>query len=126
MKLLIYHPLVNKKNEVIVRITVMESKRSEYGKLVVITVNVNLKFNEGINYIIIKATRKVIVLPRVMSYVSLSKSKVLLNSFLTHNFVTFLFWMFHSRIMNSKINRLYERFLCLLCVDKPLSFEKLL
>ena len=34
--------------------------------------------------------------------------------------------MFHSRIINNKINCLHERCLCLLYWDKSLSFEKLL
>ena len=54
----------------------MESKRSEYGRLVGITVTVKLNFNERINYIISKATRKVTVLPRIMSYMSLSKNTI--------------------------------------------------
>ena len=37
-----------------------------------------------------------------------------------------LIWMFHSRIINSKMNRLHERCLHLLCRDKSSSFEKLL
>ena len=35
-------------------------------------------------------------------------------------------WMFHSRIINNKINRLHEMCLCLLCGDKSPSFEKLI
>ena len=34
--------------------------------------------------------------------------------------------MFHSRIINNKINRLHERCLCVLYGDKSSSFEKLL
>ena len=37
-----------------------------------------------------------------------------------------LIWMFHSRIMNNKINHLYERCLRLLYGDKLSSFAKLL
>ena len=37
-----------------------------------------------------------------------------------------LIWMFHSRIMNNKINRLHEKCLRLLYGEKSSSFEKLL
>ena len=35
-------------------------------------------------------------------------------------------WMFHSRIINNKVNRIHKRCLRLLCGDKSSSFEKLL
>ena len=37
-----------------------------------------------------------------------------------------LIWIFHSRIINNKVNRIHERCLRLLCGDKSSSFEKLL
>ena len=37
-----------------------------------------------------------------------------------------LIWMFHSRIMNNKINRLHERCMRLIYGDKTSSFEELL
>ena len=48
-----------------------------------------------------------------------------LNFILTHNLVLPL-WMFHSRILNSKINRLHERCMRLIYGNKATSFGELL
>ena len=83
-----YQLLVNKKDEVTTRIRDTEIKSSEYEKLLGIKVDTKLNFNEPLNNIISKASRKVDVLSRVMLYMSLSKKKKLVNSFLTHNLGT--------------------------------------
>ena len=76
---------------------------------------------------ITKASRKLNALSRVMLYMNLSKKKKLVSSFFNSQFnYCPLIWMFHSRIINNKINRLHERCLRLLYGDKSSSFEKLL
>ena len=121
------HLLVNKKNEVTIRIGDTEIKNSEYEKLLGIKVDAKLNFNEHLNDIISKASRKVNALSRVMPYMNLSKKKKLVSSFFNSQFnYCPLIWMFHSRIINNKINRLHERCLRLLYGDKSSSFEKLL
>ena len=47
----------------------------------IIKVDTKLNFNEHVNNIIIKASRKVNALSRVVPYMSLSKKKILMNSF---------------------------------------------
>ena len=75
---------------------------------------------------ITKASRKLNALSRVMLYMNLSKKKKLVSSFFNSQFnYCPLIWMFHSRIINNKINRLHERCLRLLYGDKSSSFEKL-
>ena len=50
-----------------------------------------------------------------------------MNSFFNSQFSYCpLIWMFHSRIMNIKINRLHERYMRLIYGDKTSSFEELL
>ena len=121
------HLLVNKKNEVTIRIGDTEVKKSEYEKLLGIKVDTKLNFNEHLNDIISKASRKVNALSRVMPYMNLSKKKKLVSSFFNSQFnYCPLIWMFHSRIINNKINRLHERCLRVLYGDKSSSFEKLL
>ena len=121
------HLLVNKKDEVTIRIGDTEIKNSEYEKLLGIKVDTKLNFNEHLNDIISKASCKVNVMSRVMPYMSLSKKKKLVSSFFNSQFnYCPLIWMFHSRIINNKINRLHERCLRLLYGDKLSSFEKLL
>ena len=75
------HLLVNKKDEVVINLGETEIKNSEYEKLLGIKVDTKLNFNEHLNDIISKASRKVNALSRVVPYMNLSKKKVLMNSF---------------------------------------------
>ena len=103
------HLLVNKKDEVTIRIGDTEIKNSEYEKSLGIKNDTKPNFNEHLNDIISKASRKVNALSRVMPYMSLSKKKKLVSSFFNSQFnYCPLIWMFHSRIINNKINRLHE------------------
>ena len=67
------HLSANKKNEVTIRIRDTEIENSEYEKLLGIKVDGKLNFNEHLNDIISKASRKVNALSRVMPYMNLSK-----------------------------------------------------
>ena len=78
------HLLVNKKDELTIRIGDTEIKNSEYEKFLGIKVDRKLNFNKHLNDIISKASRKV----NVLSYMSLSKEKNLMSSFLTRNLIT--------------------------------------
>ena len=81
------HLLVNKKDEVILKLGKTEIRNREYEKLLGINVDTKLNFNEHLNDIISKASHKVNALSRVVPYMNLSKKKILMNSFLTHNLV---------------------------------------
>ena len=122
-----FHLLVNKKDKVTISIEDKEIKNSEYEKLLGIKVDTKLNFNKHLNDIISKANRKVNALSRIMPYMSLSKKEKLVNSFFNSQFKYCpLIWMFHSHIINYKINRLPERCLRQLYGDKSSSLEKLL
>ena len=82
-----YHLLVAKKGEVVINLGETEIKNSEYEKLLGIKVDTKLNFNEHLNDIISKASRKFNALSRDKLYMSLSKMKILMNSILTHNLV---------------------------------------
>ena len=99
------HLLVSRKDEVVINFGETEIKNSEYDKLLGIKVHTKLNFNEHVNDIISKASRKVDALSRVVPYMSLLKTKILMNSFFNSQFSYCpLIWIFHSRIINNKIN----------------------
>ena len=55
------------------------------------------------------------------------KKNNLMNAFFNSQFSYCpLVWMYHSRALNNKINRLHERCLRLIYNDKQLTFEELL
>ena len=67
-----FHLLVNKKNEVTIRLGDTEIKNSEYQKLLGIKVDRKLNFNEHLNDITSKASCKVNALSRLMPYINSS------------------------------------------------------
>ena len=121
------HLLVTKKDEVVINLGETGIKNSEYEKLLWIKVDTTWNFNEHLTDIISKASHKVNALSRVVPYMSLFKKKTLMNLFFNSQFSYCpLMWIFHSRIMNKKINRLHERCMRLTYEDKTSSFEELL
>ena len=79
------HILVKEKDEVVINLGDMEIKNSEYEKLLGSKVDTKLNFNEHLNDMISKTSRKVNAWSRAVPYMSLSKKKILINLFLTHN-----------------------------------------
>ena len=77
------HLLVNKKDEVTIKIGDMEIniKNSEYEKLLGSKADTKLNFNQHLNDIISKPSCNVTVLSRAMAYMSLSQKKKLVSSF---------------------------------------------
>ena len=74
-----------------------------------------------------KACQKVHVLARITPYMYISKRKLLMNAFFKAHFsYSPLVWVYHSRSMNNKINRLHGRCLRIIYNDKTSSFADLL
>ena len=121
-----YHLLSNKER-VTMKIVETEIKSSNCEKLLGIKIDNNLTFNEHLNHIIDKASHKTNALSRVAPYMNESKKRILMNSFFWSQFSYCpLVWMFHSRALNNKINRLHERCLRIVYNDKKSTYENLL
>ena len=75
-----------------------------------------------------KPVKKLHALARMFKYIETSKSRVLVNSFITSQFSYCpLIWMLHSRRMEHRINKIHERVLCLIYPsDSKLIFKELL
>ena len=86
-----------------------------------------LNFDCHVNHLCNKANKKLRVLARVTSYMTLEKEKTVMNSFFNAQFnYCPLIWMLHSRKNNNKIKHLHERCLRLIFSDKKSSYENLL
>ena len=71
--------------------------------------------------------RKLSALSRIANYMELPKRRILMNAFFKAQFnYCPIIWMFHSRCLNNKINRLHERCLRMIYNDKISNFEELL
>ena len=104
-----------------------EIKNTNCEKLLGIKVDSRLNFNEHLDGIIKKASRKINALSRIIPFMNISKKRILINSFFNSQFnYCPLVWMFHSRSINNKINRLHERVLRIVYNDFKPSFKNLL
>ena len=104
-----------------------EIKNTNCEKLLGIKVNSRLNFNKHLDRIIKKASRKINALSRITPFMNISKKRILMDSFFNSQFnYCPLVWMFNSRSINNKINRLHERVLRIVYNDFKSSFKNLL
>ena len=96
-------------------------------RLLGIHIGKNLNFEAHISNICLQANNKLTAIARYSNLVSFQKLRILIKAFVEAQFSYCpLVWMFHSRKLNSKINRLHERALRLLYKDDFSTFENLL
>ena len=96
-------------------------------KLLGITIDSNLSFEEHVNNICKKASQKLNALASISSYMDIQKQRASMKSFITSQFSSCpLPWMFHSRKLNNKINAIHERALRIAYCDKHSTFQQLL
>ena len=92
-----------------------------------IKIDNQLKFDEHVRNMIKKGNQKFHALARISKYLNQDKLKLLMKAFIQSQFnYCPLVWMFHSRTLNNKINRLHERALRLVYKNDELSFNELL
>ena len=102
-------------------------RESSKEKLLGVTIDKNLTFNEHVLTLCRKAGRKVTTLRRLVKCMPFFKRRILLNTFIESQFSYCpLILMFHSRKLNHKINHIHERALRLVYNDYTSTFENLL
>ena len=85
-------------------------KSSTSEKLLGITLDSELKFEERINNIFNIVDKKLNALHRTGNHMSLDKWKMVLRAFIESQFSYCpLIWMFHSRTLNNKISRSHKK-----------------
>ena len=96
-------------------------------KLLGVTVDKGLNFNEHLQNVCQKASNKVTALGRIARILPFHKRRLLFKTFIESQFSYCpLVWMFCSKKMNNKINRLQERALRIVYNNYTSSFEELL
>ena len=118
--------VINSKNDKII-LHNEEIIGEEKVKLLGVTIDNKLNFKEHITMICKKANQKLHALARVAKYLDNNKLRILMKTFIDSQFnYCPLIWMFHSRQLNNKINKIHERALRIAYKDSTLSFEQLL
>ena len=98
-------------------------------KLMLLGVHIDraLSFDEHVSNLCKKAGRKLYVLGKLLSYMTLTQRRVLMKSFIEAQFgYCPLVWMFHVRVLNRKINHLHEHSLRVVYKDSISLFHELL
>ena len=88
-------------------------------KLLGVTIDKKLYCNKHVTELCKKANQKIHALARISNYMNKDKLKLILKSFIESQFgYCPLVWMFHSRKLNNRINRLHESGLRLVYKDQ--------
>ena len=121
------HLLLSTKSPEVVSIDGIQITSSTAETLLGITIDSELNFENHLSAICNKVSRKINALGRIANYMPLEKRRIVMKTFIESQFnYCPLIWMFHSRTINNKINRLHERALRIVYSDFKSSFEGLL
>ena len=102
-------------------------KNSNCEKLLGVKIDNMLTFDKHVSELCNKASQKLHALSRVSQYMSADQRKLVMRAFISSQFgYCPLVWMFHSRKLNNRINKIHERSLRIVYNDKVSSFQKLL
>ena len=116
----------DKSTETTISIGNSRINESDYEKSLGVTFDKKLSFKKLVEDLSKKANEKLHALARLSNYIDPIKSEILMNSFIRSQFnYCPLVWMFHDRATNSKLNRIHERPLRLVCKDSESELEKL-
>ena len=117
----------HKSHPITVRVGTSYVKEETSVKLVGMKIDNKLKFDEHISKLVKKANSKLFVIRRGLKWLTLSKRKILLNSFVQSQFVYApLAWMLCGKVANKKINKVHFKFLKMLYDDDTSTYEQLL
>ena len=104
------HLLLSTKSSEVVSIDGMQITSSTAETLLGITIDSELNFENHLSAICNKVSRKINALGRIANYMPLEKRRIVMKTFIQSQFnYCPLIWMFHSRTIYNKINRLHER-----------------
>ena len=100
---------------------------SQYEKLLGVVIDRDLKFDEHVSRLCKKASQKLHALARVSKYMNIEQRRKIMKAFISSQFgYCPLVWMFHSRTLNNRINKIHERALRIVYQDDDSSFDHLL
>ena len=95
-------------------------------KLLGVTIDFQLKFNDHIKALCQIADRNVSTFSRVANFLNYEKGKILYNVFVMSTFNYYsLIWMYHGKTSSNQIDRVQKRALRILHNDFNLPFEVL-
>ena len=114
-------------DEFSIKIDNSDLKNSQCQKLLGVQIDSKLSFNNHVAGLCTKASQKLHALSRISNYMTLTQRRIIMKTFIISQFgYCPLVWMFHSRKLNGRINRLHERALRIVYKDDKATFNELL
>ena len=121
------HVLLSTDKQVHVNIGTAQIENTQNEKLLGITIDSELSFDKHIQQICSWASAKLKALARIAPFMNITKKKILMNAFFNTQFShSPLTWMFHSRKLNNKINKLHERCLRIVYNNNNSTYEEMI
>ena len=121
------HSLVIRDTYVPAEIEEFDVKNIREEKPLGIKIDTMLSFENHVSSLYKKTSQKLHAMARVLSSMDLAKCKSLMKAIITSQFNYYpLIWMFHSRQLKNRINKIHEKALRLVHKDNKLIFNDLL
>ena len=121
------HLLLNTKAPINISIGDVSLATSTTETLLGIIIDSEISFDPDLSSICSKARKKLHAPGRISGYMSFEKWRTLMKAFIKSEFKYCpLIWMFHSRAISNKINRIHERALRLTYSNYSSNFDELL
>ena len=121
------HLILSTVDEHSIKINNSNIQNSVNEKLLGVNLNSRLDFDTHVSNLCDKASQKLHALARISCYMSKEKRRIIMKAFIESQFgYCPLIWMFHSRKLNNRINRIHERALRIVYEDKDSTFLELL
>ena len=119
--------LTSASEEVSVKIENEIIKSSLQEKLLGLVIVIKLTFEPHMENLCKKPGQKLHALARIANYMDISKKRRIMNAFILSQFSYCpLIWMFHSRKLNHRINKIYERALRIVKNDHQCTLKNIL
>ena len=123
-----FHLILSEPNHTgFIEIENLQIQNSKYEKLLGIKIDGKLSFEAHVISLCNTAMQKLHALIRVAPYMAFNQKRLIMRAFINSQFCYCpLVWMFCSRKLNNKINKIHERALRTVYNDHSSSFEELL
>ena len=123
-----FHLILNEtRGKYFIEIENIKISNSHCEKLLGIKIDSKLSFDDHVTGLCSKASQKLHALSRISHFMETKQRLIIMKSFINSQFgYCPLVWMFHSRKLNNRINKIHERSLGIVYDDHKSTFRELL